>query len=109
MHTGFQGRAARLLIGLAIALPATVASAEDTRPQMAQAFRDLPGVYAPSNAPPQDDMAECEQVITQRDFPFEPTDGPRYSIHYRCTKDGVTFESNHLPPNRERMLRGLPR
>ncbi len=74
----------------------------------AEAFRDLPGVRPPADLPPEDDPPVCQQVFVERDFPFEPTRAPRTELRYRCEKDGVTFESDHLPRNRERIQRGLP-
>ncbi|SIQ74616.1 hypothetical protein SAMN05880582_103204 [Rhizobium sp. RU20A] len=83
-------------------------SLKNPQPALADAFRDLPGVKPPADVPPQDAPPVCEEVFIERDFPFEPTNAPRYERRYRCVKDGVTFESDRLPLNRDRIQRGLP-
>jgi len=75
-------------------------------PGQAMAYTDLPGVRQPAigdtNAP-----SACEQVLVRNSFPFEPTNGPRYSYVYSCRQGEVSIESNQLPPSLEREKRGL--
>ncbi len=75
-------------------------------PLPALAYTDLPGVTPPAVADSAG-SSECEQVLVRNGFPFEPTNGPRYSYVYSCRQGDVSIESNQLPPSLEREKRGL--
>ncbi|ASY65011.1 hypothetical protein SJ05684_c35980 [Sinorhizobium sojae CCBAU 05684] len=104
----FRSASALPLTALLLGLSSQPGWADGATLQLAQAFRDLPGVQ-PLNPLRQGDDVVCEQVFVDRYGPFEPSSGrPRYETIYRCRKgDGPVFQSGRLPPSLERQKRGL--
>jgi hypothetical protein len=106
--TWFRSALALPLAVSLLSLPLQTAKAEDAMPELAQAYRELPGVQ-PLDPLKEGDSVVCEQVFIDRYGPFEPSSGrPRYETIYRCRRgDGPVFQSGRLPPSLERQKRGF--
>lgn len=85
------------LLALAAAVPAA-----------AQTYRDLPGVRKMEPLNSNGDNVVCDQILVDRDYPFESSRGPRYDTVYKCRRgDGPVFQGSDLPPSLYREKRGL--
>ncbi|MQW88710.1 hypothetical protein [Sinorhizobium saheli] len=106
--TWFRSVPALPLAALLASLSPEAGLAEGASLQLAQAYPELPGVR-PLNPLQEGDDVVCEQVLIDRNAPFESSSGrPRYDTLYRCRKgNGPVFQGGTLPPSLERQKRGL--
>ena len=106
--TWFRSAFASPFLAVMLSLSPETGFADEATLNVAQGFRDLPGVR-PLNPLREHESTVCEQVLIDRYAPFESSSGrPRYDTVYRCRRgNGPVFQSGELPPSLERQKRGL--